>query len=275
MKALVLFSGGLDSRLTVKLLQEKGIETEAVFFKLPFGGGCCNDVMCSFRFSQGNEVKLHIVDCTKGKNLKEYLEMLKKPRYGRGSGINPCIDCKIFMFKKAEKLRKKIKADFLATGEVLGQRPMSQTNRAFSIIDKQVPGIKRPLTEAGITGRKRDKQIELAKKFKITYPTPGGGCLLCEKELAQRFKFLLEKDLITEKTLEITKIGRHFWINGWLVVSRDENESKILDSLPQVIKSGQRKPAVYYNNIENKKAAEELQKAFEERKQGKYKEFKI
>ncbi|OGJ21888.1 hypothetical protein A3K73_06735 [Candidatus Pacearchaeota archaeon RBG_13_36_9] len=274
MKALVLFSGGLDSRLAVKLLQEKGIEVEAVFFKLPFGGGCCKDVMCSFKFAQGNEVKLHVVDCTKGNNLKDYLEMLKKPKYGRGSGINPCIDCKIFMFRRAENLRKKIKADFLATGEVLGQRPMSQTNRAFSIIDKELLNIKRPLIEAGIAGRKREKQMELAKKFNITYPTPGGGCLLCEKELAQRFKFLLEKNLVDEKTLEIAKIGRHFWINGWLIVARTEEESRILDSL-QSIESGKRKPAVYYHDKENQKKAEELQEAFENRKQAEYDKYRI
>ena len=275
MKALVLFSGGLDSRLAVKLLQEKGIEVEAVFFKLPFGGGCCKDVMCSFKFTQGNRVKLHIVDCTKGKNLKEYLELVKKPRHGYGAGINPCIDCKIFMFKKAEELRKKIKADFLATGEVLGQRPMSQHKRAFSIIDEQVPGIKRPLIELGIVGRKRDKQIELANKFKITYPMPGGGCLLCEKELAQRFKFILEKNLISEKTLELAKIGRHFWIDGWLIVSRNQEESDILDNCKTVIKSGKRKPTVYYHDKQNKQTAEEMQKAFEARKQDKYDKFRI
>ncbi len=275
MKALVLFSGGLDSRLAVKLLQEQGHEVEAVFFKLPFGGGCCKDVMCSFKFAQGNEVNLHIVDCTKGKNLKDYLELVKKPRHGYGAGINPCIDCKIFMFKKAEKLKEKIKADFLATGEVLGQRPMSQTARAFKIIDEQVPGIKRPLTEAGITGRKRDKQMELANKFKIVYPTPGGGCLLCEKELASRFKFLLEKNLINEKTLEIAKIGRHFWINGWFIVARKEEESKVLDNLSQTVKSGKRKPAVYYHNKADKQVAEELQKAFLIRQQDKYEKFRI
>jgi tRNA-uridine 2-sulfurtransferase len=265
MKALVLFSGGLDSRLVVKLLQEQGNEVEAVFFKLSFGGGCCKDVMCSFKFSQSNEVKLHIIDCTKGKNLEEYLQIVKKPKYGYGTGINPCIDCKLFMFKKAEKLRKKIKADFLATGEVIGQRPMSQTNRAFSIVDEQVPGIKRPLIELGISGRKRDRQIALAEKFKITFPSPAGGCLLCEKELAKRFKFLIEKNLIDEKALALAKIGRHFYIDGcWFVVARNEQESTIIEQYKSIIESDKGKPAVYYNisSPKNKEKAKELQEAY-------------
>ena len=118
-KALVLFSGGLDSRLAVKLLQEQGINVETVLLKLPFGGGCCNDELCSFRFSQMQGTKLHIISCTKGKLLKEYLEIVKKPKFGSGKGINPCIDCRIFLLKHAEALGKEIKADFLATGEVL------------------------------------------------------------------------------------------------------------------------------------------------------------
>jgi len=273
-KALVLFSGGLDSRLVVKLLQEQG-EVEAVFFKLPFGGGCCNDVMCSFRFSQNNNIKLHVIDCTKGKNLEEYLELVKHPKHGVGAGINPCIDCKLFMFRKAEKLKKKIKADFIATGEVAGQRPMSQNKHAFSIIDKRVAGIKRPLIELKITGRKRDKQMNLARKYKIIYPTPAGGCLLCEKNLARRFKSLIEKNLINEKTLPISIIGRHLWLKGWLVVARDEKESLLLEKYKTTIKSGKGKPAVYYDNEKNKSTALELQKAFQDKKQSKYKEYRL
>ncbi len=245
-KALVLLSGGLDSRLAVKLLQEKGIDTEAVFFKLPFGGGCCNDEMCIFRFSQSNYLRLRIIDCTKGKMLKKYLDILKNPKYGYGKGINPCIDCKIFMFKKAGELAKKIRADFIATGEVLDERPMSQTARALKIIDSEIPNIQRPLIEIGIKGRKRDKQAELAKRFNISYPTPAGGCLLCEKNLAGRFEFLLEKNLISEKTLPLAKIGRHFFLDSWLVVGRNKEENKIIEQHENSISSGKSKPAVYF-----------------------------
>lgn len=263
-KALVLFSGGLDSRLVVKLLQEKGTEVEAVFFKLPFGGGCCNNEMCIFKFSQSNYFKLHILDCTKGKLLEEYLYILKNPKYGYGKGINPCIDCKIFMFKKAKELSRKIKADFLATGEVLNQRPSSQTSRALKIIDKEIPNIKRPLIEAGIKGRSRKKQIELAKKFKISFPTPAGGCLLCEKNLAGRFKFLLEKGLINEKTLNLAKIGRHFFLDSWLIVGRNKQENEIIEGYKNSISSEKNKPAVYFhdNRRKAKEKAFELQEAY-------------
>lgn len=263
-KSLVLFSGGLDSRLVVKLLQEKGTEVEAVFFKLPFGGGCCNNEMCVFNFSQRQNFKLRIIDCTKGKMLEEYLGILKNPKYSYGTGINPCIDCKIFMFKKAKELAKKIKADFIATGEVLNQRPSSQTGRALKIIDKEIPNIKRPLIELGITGRKRDKQIELAKKYKISYPTPAGGCLLCEKNLSKRFKFLIEKDLIDEKHLVLSKIGRHFFLDSWFIVGRNEKENEIIEKYKNSISSEKDKPAVYFhkNNKYNKEKAFELREAY-------------
>ncbi len=265
MKALVLFSGGLDSRLVVKLLQEQKIEVESVFFQLPFSK------QSSPKFEK---VRIHIIDCTKGKNLKEYLKMLKSPRHRTGAGINPCVDCKIFIFEKAEQLRKKIGADFLSTGEVSGQRPMSQTSSSLKIIDDHIKNIKRPLIELGISGRNRKKQMELAKKFKINYPTPAGGCLLCEKQLAGRFKFLLDKNLITEKTLQLTKLGRHFYINGWIIVGRDETENKVIEKF-QSIKSGKGKPAVYYHDKKNKVTALKLQKAYEDRNTKKFEEYKI
>jgi len=278
-KALVLFSGGLDSKLVIKLLQKKRVDVEAIFFKLPFGGGCCNDSMCVFKFSQMENVKLHIVDAAKGKNLKEYLDILKKPRYGTGAGVNPCIDCRIFMLKRAEKIKKKIGADFLATGEVLGERPMSQTKQALKIIDKNIPGIKRPLIEIGIYGRKRDKQIALARKFKIDYPEPAGGCLLCEKLVKERFKFLLDKDLINSKTLPLSKIRRHFNIKkfGWFVVGRNEKENQIIERYKNSIKSASGIPAVYYhkNNKQNKQKALELQKAYSKGGKKKFERFKL
>ncbi len=265
MKALVLFSGGLDSRLVVEILKEKGIEVEALFFLLPYSKKQIPESNC----------KLHIIDCTKGKNLKEYISLLKKPKHGVGAGINPCVDCKVFMFKKAEEIRKKVGADFLATGEVPGQRPMSQTKHAFSIIDKKIPNIQRPLIEKGIAGRKRSQQMNLAKTFKINYPSPSGGCLLCEKEVSRKLRFLLNKGLVNEKTLDLTRIGRHYWIGGWIIVARDEEESTIIDNYKSVIKSGKRKPAVYYHDKKNKKTALELQEAFEHRKQGNYDKFRI
>ncbi|GAG14786.1 unnamed protein product, partial [marine sediment metagenome] len=100
-KALVLLSGGLDSRLVCKLLEDqlgkKGIE--AVFFALPFGGGCCSDRFCVIRFCQAQGYRLHIVDCTKGMWFRKYMSMIKSPQFQRGTAMNPCIDCHLFMLK--------------------------------------------------------------------------------------------------------------------------------------------------------------------------------
>ena len=137
-KALVLFSGGLDSRLVVKLLQEQGIEVECLYFKLPFGCGCCNDSQCNFNFSQTSGAKLTIIDCTEGSLMQEYLEIIRHPKFGRGSSMNPCIDCKIFMFKKAKEYADTHKFRIIATGEVLGERPMSQTSNAMKKIDAEI-----------------------------------------------------------------------------------------------------------------------------------------
>ncbi len=273
-KCLVLFSGGLDSRLAVKLMQEKGYNVEAIFFNLPFGCGCCN-FNCTFKFTQMQDVKLTIIDCTKGKLLKEYLEIIKNPKHGTGTGINPCRDCKIFMFRKAKEYADKKGIKIIATGEVLGQRPMSQTKQAMQIIDKQLGfKIHRPLIEAGLQGRSRKPQIELAKKFKIKYPNPAGGCLLCEKVPGKRIKFLLEKNLITEKTLPLTKLPRHIYMNNeWFVVGKNEQENKIIEKFKTSIKSGKGKPAVYYQK--SPETAKQIQKEYQNKNTKKFNQFLI
>ncbi len=288
-KALVLFSGGLDSRLAVKLLQEQDIDVTAVLFKLPFGGGCCNDELCSFRFSQVQGTNLQIIDCTKGEFLKEYLNLVRHPKFGHGTGINPCIDCRIFLLKEAKKIAKEQGIKIIATGEVLGERPMSQHRRAMEIIEQEA-GLKnqvlRPLsakllpeTDAekqslvnrekllDISGRQRKKQIELAKKYNIQYPTPGGGCILCEKPVAMRIKLLLEKNLINEKTLNLAKIGRHFYTGGcWFVVARNESECLAIETQKKsnILESEKSKPAVYFHEKTQKaiEIAKQLQKAY-------------
>jgi len=249
-KALVMFSGGLDSRLVIKLLQEQGIDTEAIFFNLPFGTGCCN-LNCTFNFSQMQGIPLKVIDCTSDKYLQDYIKIIKKPRHGYGSGLNPCVDCRIFMLKIAKEYMKKIKADFIATGEVLGERPMSQHRKAMDIIEKE-SGLKglllRPLS-AGlleetipekkklvdrskllkIKGRGRNKQIELANKYKIDYPSPGGGCLLCEREFIKRLKNLMDVKKIDSRDLKLLRIGRHFRFGkNIVIVGRNENENKQL-----------------------------------------------
>ena len=249
-RALVMFSGGLDSRLVIKLLQEQGMDIKALFFNLPFGTGCCN-LNCTFNFSQTQGIHLNVVDCTDTKNLKEYMKIIKNPKHGHGSGLNPCVDCRIFMLKLAREYMKKIKADFIATGEVLNERPMSQHRKAMSIIEEE-SGLKglllRPLSAKlleetipekkglidrnkllGLRGRRRIKQIKLAEKYKIDYPSPAGGCLLCNKEFVKKLKNFMEIKEIDSRDLQLLRIGRHFkFNNSIIIVGRNEKENKQL-----------------------------------------------
>ncbi len=251
-KCIVMFSGGLDSRLALKIMQEQGFEIIALFFKLSFGTGCCNEG-CSFNFSQMQGVKLKVFDCTKGKLLQEYLDVIRKAEHGKGTGVNPCVDCRIFMFKKAREFADENKIDLVVSGEVLGERPMSQMRKPMDIVEEK-SGLKgrllRPLSAKllperdaemkklvsikkfyDIHGRRREKQIQLAKKFNISYPTPAGGCLLCEKELKNRLNYLLKRGL-NEEEINLVSVGRHFVIGGcWVIVGRNEQENKIIENI--------------------------------------------
>jgi len=277
-KCAVLFSNGLDSRLAVKIMKEKNFEVLAFYFNLPFGKKILGDVK---KFCLQEKVKLKIFDCCKGKLLKEYLEVLKNSKYGRGAGFNCCIDCKIFMFHKAREFAEDKNIKLIATGGILGQRPMSQTSKSLKIIDKETGiNIFRPLVGLGISGRTRKKQIELAKKYKINYPTPAGGCLLCEKQLKKRFEVLIKNDLIDGKNLKLANIGRHFFRNNcWFVVGRNEKENKIIRGFKEnFVEDKKGKPAVYFNN-KGKKFAEELQKTYRtgasEKERRKFEEVKL
>jgi tRNA-uridine 2-sulfurtransferase len=266
-KALVLFSGGLDSRLCIKILEKKGYKVTALYIKLPF----IKDKDLNFK------CELKIIDCVNSKYFQQYMKLLKKPIYGYGKGINPCIDCKLFMFKIAENYAKKNNFDLIATGTIRGQRPMSQSDKALSIFKKQFKEkICHPLNELGIVGRQRKEQIRLAKEFKITYPEPGGGCILCEPEFGKRLRILIKNKLLNKRTFEISKIGRHFLINNcWFIVSRDEAESLILEKKKNTLKSSKGIPAVYFNKSSEKRKAFELQKAYELKNAKNFEEFRI
>jgi len=229
-KCIIMFSGGLDSRLAVKIMQEQGFEVLALFFKLPFLCSCEKKVKA---FLRKEKVKFKVFDCTKAKLLQEYLDVIKNPKYGRGAGINPCIDCRIFILKKAKEFADKKGIELIVTGEVAGQRPMSQQKNQIKLIEKEAGlqgRIIRPLIDIGIFGRRRVKQIALAEKFKIKYPHPAGGCLLCEKALKKRLEFLLKRGL-NEKEIELIGIGRHFMFGkNWVVLGRDEEENKVIES---------------------------------------------
>jgi len=256
MKALALFSGGLDSRLAILLLKKQKIKIEAVHFALPFEGGCCKP-WCAFNFTQKQGIKLHIIDCKKGKLFNEYIKMIKKPKHGYGSAFNPCIDCHIFMLKKSKRLAKQIGADLIVTGEVLNQRPFSQKKYFLELIENEAGlqgKILRPLsakllpeTEAekkglvnrekllGINGRSRKEQMALAKKFKLKYPSPAGGCLLCEKEFAIKLKDLFEhEEKVSSKELNLLKVGRHFRLGkDKIVVGRNKEDNEKILSLKE------------------------------------------
>lgn len=245
-KALALFSGGLDSILAVKLIQSQGIEVEAVVFVSPF-------------FNEKNAeksakmlgIKLHKIDIT-----DKIIEILKNPKYGFGKNLNPCIDCHLLMIKEASKLMKTIGADFLITGEVVGERPKSQNYKALKIIEEE-SGLKgkllRPLSakrlklteiEAkgiidrakllGIAGKSRKPQMELAKLMGIKeYPTPAGGCLLTVPTFSDRLRISLKIGNLRPDEIEILKYGRHFLTENQIkiIVGREEFENEKLFNL--------------------------------------------
>jgi hypothetical protein len=183
--------------------------------------------------------------------LQEYLKVLRNPLHERGAGVNPCIDCRIFMLRKAKEFADKNDIDLIVTGEVVGERPMSQMRKKMDLIEEE-SGLKgrllRPLSakllpetkseKKGIVdknklfdihGRRREKQIKLAKKFGISYPHPAGGCLLCEKNLKRRLKYLLERGMNSYE-VQLCNIGKHFVINNsWVVLGRNEKENKIIE----------------------------------------------
>lgn len=251
-KALALLSGGLDSILAVRLVQDQGIEVEAINFLTIF---CtCTHKGCQHAATKAAKelkIQLKIMNIT-----EEYLDIVKNPKHGYGSNMNPCIDCRIFIFKKAKEYMDQISASFLVTGEVLGERPMSQRKDAILLIEKKA-GLKglilRPLSAKlfeptlaekegivsrekllDISGRSRRPQMALAKEFAISdYPCPAGGCLLTDPEFAKRIKDLLNHDALTLDNVRLLKFGRHFRLSSKtkLIIGRNEKDNEILESL--------------------------------------------
>jgi tRNA-specific 2-thiouridylase len=246
-KALALLSGGLDSTLAVKLLLEQGMQVEAINFVSPFclcGKGGCGASAVANRF----DIPLKVVSVG-----EDYLKIVRKPKHGYGKNMNPCIDCRIFMLRKAKKYAQETGASFIFTGEVLDERPMSQHIKALKIIEGEA-GLKnrilRPLSAKllpetsiekrglvdrckllDIRGRSRKRQIKLAKEFNIAdYPCPAGGCLLTYKEFADKVKDLFKhKKRVSMKDITLLKLGRHFRFGkDKIVVGRNERENKAL-----------------------------------------------
>jgi len=248
-KAIGLLSGGLDSTLAVKLMIEQGVEVTAVNFVSPF----CTCTRKGCKHEAGKVAKQFGVPVKIIAVGEDYIEMIKHPKHGYGSNMNPCIDCRIFMFKKAKTYMEEIGARFIFTGEVLGQRPMSQHRRAMNLIEKE-SGLQRlilrplsakllPLTIPeehqwvdrekllDIQGRRRLPQIELAKKMGvIDYPCPGGGCRLTDPQFAKRLKESFKYGEDTIRDIQLLKYGRHVRLlsGAKVIVGRNEEENKAL-----------------------------------------------
>ena len=254
-KAVALLSGGLDSSLAVRMMLQQGIDIEAVAIKTPF---------CDFDCGKGCGHRVKEVADELGIKLKtvyfgeEYLRMLKNPKHGYGSGMNPCIDCRGMMYNAAKEHMKKTSADFVITGEVLFQRPMSQNNRALHIIEKETGmecKVLRPLSAkhlpstedentglikrenmGDIKGRSRKRQLALAKHFGISEPpNAAGGCLLTDPGFSKRVKDIMDHcdGIPTLNDIELLKVGRHFRIShdAKFVVGRNKDENEVMKAL--------------------------------------------
>lgn len=251
-KCVAMLSGGLDSILATKMILDQGIEVHGINFLTIF---CtCTHKGCQHAATQAAKtlnIPLKVLNIT-----EEYLEVIKHPKHGYGSNMNPCIDCRIFTFTMAKSYMEEIGASFIITGEVLGERPMSQRRDAILLIEKKA-GLKglivRPLSAKlfeptipekkgivdrnkmlDIRGRSRKPQIAMAKEFGINdYPCPAGGCLLTDPGFAKRIKDLITHDALSLDNVKLLKIGRHFRLSGSikLVIGRDEGENKLLESL--------------------------------------------
>jgi hypothetical protein len=252
-KAIALLSGGLDSTLAVRLILDQGIEVEALNFVTPF---CtCN------REGRGCEAR-HVADefgisCKTVALTEEFFQAIMQPRYGYGRGMNPCLDCRILMFSRARERMETSGAAFVFTGEVLGQRPMSQHRRAMRIIDREsgLDGrVLRPLSARlleptipereglvdrerllAIQGRSRKPQMALAERYGIAdYPCPAGGCRLTDPGFARRMRDLVRFgphfDL---NDVNLLKVGRHFRLSpgAKAVVGRNEHENRRISIL--------------------------------------------
>jgi len=247
MRALCIFSGGLDSMLAARVVAAQGIEVLPVFFDTPFF-----DPSKAIDSARNLNLPLIRVDIS-----QRHIEIVKNPRHGYGANMNPCIDCHALMARVAGEMLTTENANFVITGEVLGQRPMSQTRRGLDLVASEsgIDGLLvRPLSAKNLPptipekmgwlerdkllafqGRSRKPQIKAAEKFLVThYPAPGGGCLLTEKRFAGRLKDLLEaRPDPSRGELEMLKFGRHFRLgpDARLVVGRNKGENEALASL--------------------------------------------
>jgi tRNA U34 2-thiouridine synthase MnmA/TrmU len=254
-RAIGLLSGGLDSTLAAKLMLEQGIDVLAINFTSPFctctpkNAGCAA-VNTAVKGLGGISLKRVILK-------DDYLKIVQNPKYGHGSGMNPCIDCRIIKIRSAGQYMEQTGASFLFTGEVLGQRPMSQHRKAIEIIDREsgMQGyILRPLSALhldptipekrnwvsrdnllGISGRSRKAQISLADTKGIAnYPCPAGGCLLTDSNFSERLiDYFTHTKSPAMSDIPLLKVGRHLRLDNLnkIIVARNEKECRRLETL--------------------------------------------
>lgn len=253
MKALALFSGGLDSMLAVKLLTEQGIEVIALHVDIGFNSKKEALLSLQQRASMAGAV-LEVIDVH-----DNYLqEVLFNPKYGYGKQFNPCIDCHGYMFRLAKKLLPRYGASFIVTGEVVGQRPMSQTKEGLRNVKRLANDLEdnlilRPLCAKlmeestpekkgwvdrnkllDCNGRGRSKQLSLARQYGWEdFPTPAGGCLLADIQFSERIRDLLAHETFESTDTYILKHGRHFRLpeNSKLVLGRNQEENTFLETV--------------------------------------------
>ena len=243
-RALAMLSGGLDSILAAKLIKDQGIEVIGITYKSYFF-----DEENARRMVKQIDIPLEVVDFS-----EEHFELVKNPKHGYGKNMNPCIDCHAMMMRYSGELLKKFEADFIITGEVINQRPMSQNAGALNTVKKESgfsDKILRPLCakllpptemeESGmvdreklmnINGRSRKVQMELAEKWNIKdYPSPAGGCKLTEPGYSKRLRDLLDNnDEVTPRDMELLRYGRRFRIsrNTVIISARTKDEGDLI-----------------------------------------------
>jgi len=249
MKALALLSGGLDSILALKLVLDQSIDVVALNIILPF--------VTEKEDYAGTTAKKCGIPLVRVEAGEEYLEIVQNPKHGYGAGMNPCIDCHIYMLREAKRMAKEVGAEFIFTGDVLGERPMSQYKSALKLEETEA-GLEglvlRPLSAKllpvtvperngwvdrdkllAIAGRSRKPQIELAQTFGLQdeYPTPAGGCRLTYKEFASKVRDLFEHtEKVTKRDAMLLQIGRHFRVGtAKIIVGRNEEENTQLLAL--------------------------------------------
>lgn len=262
-KALGMLSGGLDSTLATKILLDLGLEVEGVNFSTGF---CVTEHTRHFkdetkkpiranealRLAADLKFKLHLIDIS-----KDYLPVVTQPKHGYGANMNPCVDCRIFMLRYMKGLMEKFGAQFVFTGEVLGQRPMSQHRQAMKtietecglaglvlrplsaqLLDPTIPEIKGWVDRTkllALTGRSRKPQIALAREKGLEdYPQPAGGCcFLADPQYSARLKDFFDhngKQALTHEDVILLKVGRHLRVNAGIkvIVGRNEKENNFL-----------------------------------------------